>query len=147
MELKVEYVDSLPANLTILRTKTHHSLVDQISHLFEQPYPSNIIIAQSGSSFVPIEINQIYYVFTESKAVYVQSAYGKQKIRERLYEIESRFPPHFVRISRFEVVNLQWVRRFDYTFGGKLILHLKNKEKLYTTRSYTKKMKHILFRK
>lgn len=147
MELKIEYDHSLPDNLTILRTKSHHSFVEKISHLFENPYPSNIIIAYDGSSFSPIELNQIYYLFTESKAVYVKSEYGKQKIKERLYEIESRLPNHFVRISRFEIANLQWVQRFEYTFGGRIILHLKNKGKLYTTRSYTKKIKNILLRK
>ncbi|GGJ88840.1 hypothetical protein GCM10007063_09220 [Lentibacillus kapialis] len=147
MELKIEYDHSLPANLTILRTKTHHEFVDKINHLFENPYPSNIIIAHNGSSFSPIDLKQVYYFFTESKAVYVKSEFGKQKITERLYEIESHLPNYFVRISRFEIVNLQWVQRFEYTFGGRITLHLKDKEQLYTTRSHTKKIKEILFRK
>ncbi|NIK11646.1 LytTR family DNA-binding domain-containing protein [Alkalibacillus almallahensis] len=147
MELKVEYDDSLPDDLTILRTKSHHSYVDKVSQLFEDPFPSNMIITQEGSSFSPIELNQIHFFFTENKAVYANTESGKQKVQERLYEIESRLPNHFVRISRFEIVNLQWVKRFEYTFGGRIILHLKSDEKLYSTRSYTKKIKNILFRK
>lgn len=147
VELKIEYDRSLPEKLTIVRTKSHHSIVDKISHLFENPYLSNIVIGYNGTSYSPIELNQIDYVFTENKAVYVQSEYGKQKIKERLYEIEARLPNHFVRISRFEIINLREVQRFEYTFGGKIVLHLKNKDKLYTTRSYTKKIKNILFRK
>lgn len=147
MELKIKYDDSLPSDLTILQTKTHHPIVDKISDFFKSPYQSNIIISQNGASFSPIDLNEIFYFFTENKSVYVQSKDGKQKIKERLYEMEARLPNHFVRISRFEIANLKWVDRFEYTFGGKIILHMKNKAKLLTTRTYTKKIKKILFKK
>src|SRR5690625_716133 len=147
MELKIEYDQTLPANLTIVQTKKHHSFVDKIRLLFENPYPSNVIISQDKTSLKPIKLENIYYFFTESKAVYIKSEEGQHKIKERLYEMETYLPNHFIRISRFEIINLHWVKRFEYTFGGKIILHLRNKEKLYTTRSYTKEIKKILWRK
>lgn len=95
MKLRIEYNNKLPDNLTILQTKKHHSYVDKIKNLFKNPYSSNIIIAQDGSSFSPIELKHIYYFFTESKAVYVKSASGKHKVQERLYELESQLPHEF----------------------------------------------------
>lgn len=79
MELKIEYDDTLPPGLTVVRTKTHDTFVDKISQLFENPYPSNIIMTQDASGFYPIACKDIYYLFTEHKAVYIQSNRGSLK--------------------------------------------------------------------
>ena len=147
MRLRIEYDDSLPEDLTILQTKKPDPIVDKISRHFAQPYQADTVIGYEGTSFSPIGLNQIYYFFTENKAVYVKTENNTFKIKERLYEVEAFVPNHFVRISRFEIVNLHFVERFEYTFGGKIVLHLKNDTQLYTTRSYTKDIKNILFRK
>lgn len=147
MHLKIEFDDSLPEDLAILQMKKQHPIVDKIGAYFDQPYQAEVVIGYEGTSFSPIELNQIYYFFTENKAVYVKTDDNTFKIKERLYEIEAFVPSPFVRISRFEIVNLHFVKRFEYTFGGKIVLHLKNGITLYTTRTYTKDIKNILFRK
>lgn len=144
MKLKVEYDQLLPEDIMILRSKEQNDFIPKINNLLGNPYLSTLIFAQQDESFIPIEVKDIHYFYTERKAVFLSKGDECFRTDERLYELNQRLPSSFVRISRFEIINLQYVKRFEYTFGGKFVLHMKNGEKLYTTKSYTKVIKNLL---
>ncbi|WP_349409901.1 LytTR family DNA-binding domain-containing protein [Pseudalkalibacillus sp. SCS-8] len=147
MRLKIEYDARLPDDLMVLRSKEDNAYIPKVNQILAEPMGLDMIISQQDTSFYPIQTEKVYFFFTEKKGVFLKTEQGIFKTDERLYELEERLPDHFVRISRFEIINLHFLNRFEFTFGGKFVLHMSNGEKLFTTKTYTKAIKQLLFKK
>lgn len=65
--------------------------------------------------------------------------------RLRLYQLEDRLPKkQFIKISRSEIVNLDYVKSLDLSFSGTIALELKNGQVTYVSRRSLKNFKEAL---
>ena len=70
---------------------------------------------------------------------------GNFEIKFKLYEIEERLSNlHFIRISKFAIVNIEQINNIELSFGGSLIINLVNGRKETISRRYTKKVKDFI---
>ena len=68
---------------------------------------------------------QIVLAATDGKLINVVTETGSYYMRQSMKNLESILDSQrFVRISRFEIVNLGKVRRYDFTLSGTLRLEL-----------------------
>lgn len=85
MKLKVEFDELLPDDLMVVRSKGKNELIPKIEYLVQDPYLSNIIVAHQDSSYFPVPIQDIYYFYSENKAVFLKTKSDNFKTEERLY--------------------------------------------------------------
>ena len=95
-------------------------LMEELSHGAD----SLIALDESGGWFA-IPVSQIVSVSVLGRQVNIVTENGRYLSRQSLQSIEDALDSHrFVRISRFEIVNLSKVRRYDFTLSGTLRLEL-----------------------
>ncbi len=109
------------------------------------------------NDFVPIKLcgydkdfmvkllpEQIMRIYSANKKVYAQTQEGIFEIRQRLYEIEELIPrlgsDKFIRISNSEIVNFDFVKKFDMSLSGTIGLNFKNGERTFVSRRLVKKI-------
>lgn len=83
-------------------------------------------------------------IYSVNKKVYAQTKDAIFEIKQRLYEIEELIPQlgsdKFIRISNSEIVNFDFVEKFDMSLTGTIGLHFKNGERTFVSRRYVKKI-------
>ena len=77
--------------------------------------------------------------------VIAETQSDQYEIRMKLYEVEHRLKKGtFIRISRSEIINMDWIDYFECDFTGTLVIVLRNGKKTYVSRRYTKNIKERL---
>ena len=63
------------------------------------------------------------------------------QLRERLYTLEAKLPPVFVKVNQSCLANITKIQRFDTSISGTLKLHFKNGYTDYVSRRQLKAVK------
>lgn len=109
-----------------------------------RPFERRLTGTRDGQTF-PLTPAQILYVESVDHKTFF---YCEDMVCEtplRLYELEERLSGEgFVRASKAVVVNLSQVRSLRPDFGGRLILTMNNREKLFASRQYAGDIKEKL---
>lgn len=106
---------------------------------------SKTLIAKNNNNFVQIPVNEIFYLESVDRKTFV---YTKESIFEtdfRLYELEDRLKESdFIRASKSIIINLQQISILTPEINRMLLATMKNGEKIYISRQYSKELKEIL---
>lgn len=139
IDIKVEIDPSLKESEVIIRTDQRTELIDQIVAAIERctikKYPQ--IMAISGEKKVLINQQEIVRVYTENRRVIFSTDTRNYYSRLSLRKLEEQLDPAaFVRISRFEIINLRRVSGFDFSMEGTVQVHFDNGRFTWVSRRY-----------
>lgn len=111
----------LKRSLEKIQKLKQHFLQDNISNLMKQvSAPSRTrIVANKGTEFITINLDDVAYFFTEHKIVFVRDFSGRQMIVDKnLSELEEELNKEkFFRINRKYIVNQKAVDRYKPDHG------------------------------
>ena len=87
------------------------------------------MLASDGEgNLTPVNLRDIVSVSVEDKQIVILTSGNRYTVRQPLQSFEERLKTavsgRFIRISRYEIVNLDKVRKFDFTLSGTLRLEL-----------------------
>lgn len=89
--------------------------------------------------------SEIIRVYTEGNKIYCSTIKGNYQTRLTMRELENILPARqFIKISRSEIVNLDYVVRLDLSFAGTIALEMRNKSVSYVARRHLKEFKKAL---
>lgn len=92
-----------------------------------------------------IDYKNISRFFAENNKIYLESGKDTFTTRLRIYELEERLPKNkFIKISRSEIVNLDYINRLDLSFTGTIALEMKDGKVTYVSRRNLKNFKKAL---
>ena len=91
-----------------------------------------------------IEENDIVFVSADGKQVSVTAKSGLYYAKQSLQSIEKILSRDFLRVSRFEIINLKMVRKYDFTIGGTLRIEFINGMETWASRRYIPLIKERL---
>lgn len=86
---------------------------------------------------------EIIRIYAQDKKTYVKTRESTYTSRLRLKDFEERLSK-FIRISRSEIVNLDFVKRLDLSFMGTIALEFKDGHVSYVSRRNLKKFRQAL---
>lgn len=113
----------------------------KLYHTVKEAVEENLVAYQEKEA-VSIRCNDVIRVFSANKAVYLETADGQFKLRERLYEMEEKLDKtRFVRISNSEIVNLRKIKRMDTSMTGTIKMYLQGDIETYVSRRCVSKIK------
>ena len=110
-----------------------------------QKNPSEKIVAFKKDEIKILDYKEIARFYSENNKLYLDSKRERYLTKSRIYELEERLPRNnFIKLSRSEIVNLDYVEKLDLSFTGTIALKMKDGKVTYVSRRNIKKFKEIL---
>ncbi len=118
--------EKLARSLTKIQNLEQHFLQDNILKLIQHQTGMAHLVVRKGTEFISLNTEEIAYLFTEHKIVFVRDFIGRQMIVDKnLAELESELDSKtFFRINRKFIASQKSIDRFKPD-NGKIMIFLK----------------------
>lgn len=144
--MKVEVIidESLDENKVTIYAKKYSKDIENIRDMLTDRLLDKIVAFYDKEIFI-LSFDEIIRIFAQDKEVFVKANNKSYKVRLTLTELEKRLDKKkFIRISRSEIVNIDYIKRLDLSFIGTIAVEFTNDEVSYVSRRRLKDFKKIL---
>lgn len=127
------------------KTQEVENIVHAIENCMDGEYP--LITGYRDSVMELLSQRDIIRVYVEARKVRVCTAKGEYESRRSLAFLEQLLnPDRFIRISRFEIVNIRKIDSFDFSMAGTVHILFDNGTVTWAARRYVKPIQQALER-
>lgn len=143
---KIRFIQDDTAERTevIIRAKAQDEEVERIIEALGTDAQTSIVCETLSSSRL-IDKNDIVIISKDGRFLSVKTTNGEYVVNEPLYKMEEKLDPvWFIRISQSEIVNLRYVKGWDFSKSGIITIEMINGIKSYTSRRYAKQIREVL---
>ena len=144
LKLRFEQDKTLDKIEIVVRAAEKDAQVTALLESFAKVEPIKLTVLDSGNRASVIDEKDIVFVAAEGKLVRVVTTEGIFKAKQSLQSIESILSRSFLRVSRFEIINLKKVRKYDFTLVGTLRVEFDNGMETWASRRYIPLIKERL---
>ncbi|MBQ1453610.1 MAG: LytTR family transcriptional regulator DNA-binding domain-containing protein [Ruminococcus sp.] len=144
LKLRFEQDKTLDKIEIIVRAAEKDAQVTALLESLSKDEPVKLTVLDSGNRASVIDEKDIVFVAAEGKLVRVVTTEGIFKAKQSLQSIESILSRTFLRVSRFEIINLKKVRKYDFTLVGTLRVEFDNGMETWASRRYIPLIKERL---
>lgn len=144
--MKVEIIidESLDENKVTIYAKNYSKDIENIRDMLTDRLLDKIVAFYDKEIFI-LAFDEIIRIFAQDGDVFVKANNKIYKVRLTLTELEKRLDKKkFIRISRSEIVNIDYIKRLDLSFIGTIAVEFTNNEVSYVSRRRLKDFKKIL---
>ena len=142
MRVRFEQVDGKEKEQALIRAVEKTADILSAMDLLENG-SGGLTVTKDRSTYF-CKLTQMYYIESVDKHTYIYTKGDCYESRERLYELEEKLGPYFVRISKSMIVNLRKIQNVSAEPGGRMVAVLLNAERVIISRSYVKEIKRRL---
>ena len=130
----------------IVRASEMDSQVSQIIEMLNDSRIERFTVLDSNKCPCVINKSDIIFISAEGKQMRIVSVLGVFTAKQTLQTFEQLLGKSFLRISRFEIINLRKVRKYDFTIIGTLRIEFENGMETWASRRYIPLIKERLSR-
>lgn len=144
--MKVEVIidESLDENKVTIYAKKYSKDIENIRDMLTDRLLDKIVAFYDKEIFI-LSFDEIIRIFAQDGDIFVKTNNKIYKVRLTLTELEKRLDKKkFIRISRSEIVNIDYIKRLDLSFIGTIAIEFTNDEVSYVSRRRLKDFKKIL---
>lgn len=140
MKIKIncEFVNYLQENeveVNLKATKHSEDLQKIIENIEKISNEVNSVIGIHNNEFYVLPIKEIVLFYTQEQKCYAKTEEGNFIIKKRLYELEEKLNQNkYIRISNSCIVNVEFIKSFDLSTIGNIIIKLKNGDIQYVSK-------------
>jgi len=133
-------------NITVLfRASRQDAQVEQLMNRVREPFVDTIAATDADGGTVLLPFEDITSISSDNKRLKVLADNGTYWLKGSLQEMERLLEPNmFLRISRYEIVNLRKISRFDFTISGTLRIEFGEGMETWASRRYIPQIKNRL---
>lgn len=145
-QLKVEIIIDEKLDNTYIKifTPSYSKDIENLQKSLEN-INNNVIVGFKENQVFIIDYEDIIRFYTNDKKIIIETMADTFVSRLRLYEIENRVDKNsFIKISRYEIINIDYVKRLDLSFKGTIAVEFKNNKVSYVSRRFLKEFKKVL---
>ena len=125
----------------VIEAEKNESALNRLDHYLQREQQS-ILAKKSGKVFTVL-FDDIYYLEATDTSTMIWTEKDSYETTLPLYYWID-VSPTFIRIHKSFVVNLHYVKAFQSTFNGRLIIILQNDDRLIVSRTYVSSLKQRL---
>ena len=144
LKLRFEQDKTLDKIEIVVRAAEKDAQVTALLESLSKDEPVKLTVLDSDNRASVIDEQDIVFVAAEGKLVRVVTTEGIYKAKQSLQSIESLLSRSFLRVSRFEIINLKKVRKYDFTLVGTLRVEFDNGMETWASRRYIPLIKERL---
>lgn len=100
-----------------------------------------VLCLEQETGYVMVRMEEIYMVRFEEDMVVLYGEEEKYFSGQRLYQVEEQLDSDFIRISKTTIVSIRYMKSVEPSFGGTMILKMKNGLRDYISRKYLPEFK------
>lgn len=126
----INYID-----IVIRADEKDDQIVSLIEKLSTRESVKLTVLDRNNCSCV-IDEDEIVFVSADGKNVRITAASGIYRAKQSLQSIEEILSRKFLRVSRFELINLSMVKKYDFTIVGTLRIEFENGMETWASRRY-----------
>ena len=147
IEIRIDPVCREP--VVVIRTDKKTQEVENIVHAVENcmdgGYP--LIVGHRDETMELLSQRDVIRVYVESRRVRICTENGEYDSNKTLSYLEMQLnPDRFIRISRFEIVNIRKIARFDFSVAGTVHIVFDNGSVTWAARRYVRAIQEALNR-
>ena len=149
VDIRVEIDPTRTEPRVVIQTAETTELVENLIYAIERYVDNEYsqIAAEEGGTLVLLNQWDIFRLHTENRKVVIHTATGRYETRTALQNIEKNLDPDcFVRISRFEIINLNKAAGFDFSVSGTIKVVFEDDTETWVARRYVSAIREILSR-
>ena len=130
----------------IVRASEMDSQVSQLIEKLKESRTERITVLDSNKCPCVINESDIFFISAEGKQMRIVTVSGIYSAKQTLQSFEQLLGKSFLRISRFEIINLRKVLKYDFTIIGTLRIEFENGMETWASRRYIPLIKEHLSR-
>ena len=120
----------------VIRASEQDAQVSALIEKLTQQRPQRLTVLDGDRCPRVIEESDIIFISSEGKQMRIITEAGIYTAKQSLQSLEKLLGRSFLRISRFELINLRKVRKYDFTIIGTLRIEFKNGMETWASRRY-----------
>ena len=128
----------------IVRASQQDAQVSELIERLTEKKTGHLTVLDSEKCPCVVEEADIIFISSEGKQMRIITEAGIYTAKQSLQSMEKLLGRSFLRISRFELVNLRKVRKYDFTIIGTLRIEFKNGMGTWASRRYIPLIKERL---
>ena len=147
--IRIEIDPSCTVPEIVIRTDKKTAEIEKLIEAIESGNENDLpkLKGFNGSTMTLINRKDLVRAYTEHRKVLICTLSESYEARYTLRELEELLDEdHFVRISRFEIVNLDKVSGFDFSLAGTIKVNFENGTSTWVARRYVKAIEERLER-
>ncbi len=127
------------------KTQEVENIVHAIENCMDSRYP--LIVGYRDNAMELLSQRDIVRVYVESRKVQIRTEKGTFDSRRSLSYLEQLLnPERFIRISRFEIVNIRKIASFDFSMAGTVHILFDDGTVTWAARRYVRSIQQALER-
>lgn len=145
VEIRYEQDPTLEHIEVVLRSKNRDEAIDALIRQLEQMMPQKLTVLNHEGIPSVVNEDEIITVASDGKQVRIITKKGLFTAKQTLQTVEEYLSSRmFLRISRFELINLNMVVKYDFTIAGTLRIEFKDGMEAWASRRYIPKIREKL---
>ncbi len=147
IKIEIEIDESLKEPEVVIRTDKDSAFVERIVAAIERcgEEDRSKVTAYKDNVISLLSQKDIIRVYTEQRKLVVSTVGDKYESKSTLKDLEAMLDPKmFVRISRFEIVNLNKVTGFDFSVAGTIKVLFDDGSSTWVARRYVRAIEQKL---
>lgn len=120
----------------VIRASEHDEQIKALTESLSRRDTVRLTVLDRNGCPSVIGEDEIVFVSSDGKNARVTALDGVYRAKLSLQSIEETLSRRFLRVSRFELINLGMVRKYDFTIGGTLRIEFENGMETWASRRY-----------
>lgn len=142
MNVEIKIVDGLENPYAVVYTGAINEEVTNVVSFIGSS--SGVITAVHNERTIILKEEEVYLIRVENKETILYCKEKQYVSRKRLCELEKSLKHSFMRISKTTLINLKYMEGMEASFGGMMLIIMKNGCKDYVSRKYLPELKKYL---
>ena len=128
----------------VIRANERDAQITDLMERLAQRESFRLIALDKNECPSVIDEKDIVFLSADGKDVRIVTINGIYRARQSLRSFEETLSRTFLRVSRFEIINLKMVRKYDFTIAGTLRIEFENGMETWASRRYIPLIKERL---
>lgn len=120
----------------VIRAASHDAQVDALMESLAQSEPLKLTVLNKDNCPTVIDEKEIVVISADGKNIRIVTLSDVFHAKQSLQSAEGILSGNFLRVSRFEIINLKMVRKYDFTLVGTLRIEFENGMETWASRRY-----------
>ena len=120
----------------VIRAGERNAQIDNLIESLSHRGSEKLTVLNQENCPTVIDIKDIVLISAEGKIIRFVTVHGAFHAKQSLQSVEDILSGNFLRVSRFEIINLKMVRKYDFTLVGTLRIEFENGMETWASRRY-----------